>query len=98
MPMELDFFTPRTLTGVINLRPIKWDLFTGFFKAQDPKPVEVFMLETSLRGATILPSITNYDAGTMRKGETLSVGYVKAPRFRPKRAFRAADQIGRAHV
>lgn len=93
MPMELDFFTPRTLTGVINLRPMKWDLFTNFFKAQDTKPVEVFMLETSLRGASILPSITNYDAGTMHKGETLQVGYVKAPRFRPKRAFRAADLL-----
>ena len=93
MPMELDFFTPRTLTGVINLRPIKWDLFTGFFKAQDPQPNDVFLLETSLRGASILPSITNYDAGTMRKSESLSVGYVKAPRFRPKRAFRAADLL-----
>ena len=93
MAPELDFFTPRTLTGIINLRPIKWDLFTGFFRAQDPKPTDVFLLETSLRGASILPSITNHDAGTMRKSESLSVGYVQAPRFRPKRAFRAADLL-----
>ena len=91
--MDLSYFTPRVLTGVINLRPLKSDLFTSFFKEVDPKPVEVFELETSLRGASILPSITNYDAGTMRKGETRNVGYVKAPRFRPIRAFRAADLL-----
>lgn len=91
--MDLNFFTPRVLTCVINIRPVKYDLFTGFFHAQAPQPVEVFLLETSLRGASILPSVTNYDAGTMRGGESLSVGYVSAPRFRPKRAFRAADLL-----
>ncbi len=90
---DLSFFTPRVLTGVINLRPVKHDLFTSFFHEVDPKPFETFELETSLRGASILPSITNFDAGTMRKGETLNVGYVKAPRFRPKRSFRAADLL-----
>lgn len=90
---ELSFFDPRVLTGVINLRPVKHDLFTSFFHEVAPKPVEVFELETSLRGASILPNITNNDAGTMRKGETLTVSYVAAPRFRPKRAFRAADLL-----
>lgn len=90
---DLSFFTPRVLTGVINLRPVKHDLFTSFFHEVDPKPFETFELETSLRGASILPSITNFDAGTMRRGETLNVGYVKAPRFRPKRSFRAADLL-----
>lgn len=89
--MDLSYFTPRILTGIVNLRPVKHDLFTHFFRPLDPKPVDVLELETSLRGASLLPSITNYDAGTMRKGETLSVDFVKAPRFRPKRAFRAAD-------
>ena len=91
--MDLSYFTPRVLTGIINLRPVKHDLFTHFFRPLDPKPVDVLELQTSLRGASILPSITNYDGGTMRKGETLSVDYVKAPRFRPKRSFRAADLL-----
>lgn len=91
--MELSYFTPRVLTGVINLRPVKHDLFTRFFRPLDPKPVDVLELQTSLRGASILPAITNYAAGTMRKGEVLSVDYVKAPRFRPKREFRAADLL-----
>ena len=43
--------------------------------------------QTSLRGASLLPSITNYDGGTLRKGEVLGVDYVKAPRFRPKRGL-----------
>lgn len=91
--MDLSYFTPRVLTGVINLRPVKHDLFTRFFRPLDPKPVDVLELQTSLRGASILPAITNYAAGTMRKGEILSVDYVKAPRFRPKRGFRAADLL-----
>ena len=91
--MGLSYFTPRLLTGVINLRPVKHDLFTHFFRPLDPKPVDVLELQTSLRGASLLPTITNHAAGTMRKGETLSVDYVRAPRFRPKRAFRAADLL-----
>lgn len=91
--MELSYFTPRLLTGVINLRPPKWDLFTHFFRPLDPKAVDVFEVQTSLRGASILPAITNYDAGTMRKSDVLSVGYVSAPRFRPKRVFHAADML-----
>ena len=33
--MELSYFTPRVLTGVINLRPVKHDLFTHFFRPLD---------------------------------------------------------------
>ena len=91
--MDWSYFTPRVLTGVINLRPVKHDLFTHFFRPLDPKAVDVLELQTSLRGASILPSITNYDGGTLRKGAVLSVDYVKAPRFRPKRGFRAADLL-----
>jgi hypothetical protein len=89
--MPIDYFDPRILTGVINLRPVRHDLFASFFKPQSPKPVEIFELQTSLRGASMLPAITNYDAGTMRKGETLSVSQCKAPRFRPKRVFMAHE-------
>lgn len=91
--MELNYFTPRVLTGVINLRPPKYDLFTHFFRPLDPRDVDVLEVQTSLRGASILPAITNHDAGTMRKSDVLSVGYVRAPRFRPKRVFHAADML-----
>ncbi|MFR8275805.1 MAG: hypothetical protein ACLU98_05495 [Desulfovibrio fairfieldensis] len=66
--MELSYFTPRVLTGVINLRPVKHDLFTHFFRPLDPKPVDVLELQTSLRGASI-PAITNYAAGTRAKAK-----------------------------
>lgn len=91
--MELSYFTPRVLTGIINLRPVKHDLFTHFFRPLDPKGVDVLELQTSLRGASVLPTLTNYASGSMRKGETLSVDFVKAPRFRPKRGFQAADLL-----
>lgn len=91
MPANLSYFTPRVLTGVINLRPLKHDLFASFFKPRTPQNVDVLEVQTKLRGVAILPAITNYSEGTMRDGATLSVAHVKAPRFRPKRAFRAAD-------
>ena len=89
--MAVDYFDPRLLTGVINLRPVKHDLFTSFFRPQTPRPVEIFELQTSLRGAEILPAITNHSPGTLQGGETLNVAQVKVPRFRPKRVFQAAE-------
>lgn len=91
--MELSYFTPRILTGVINLRPVQHDLFASFFRPKAPSAVDVFELHTSLRGASLIPSITNHAAGTMRKGGELSVSVVKAPRFRVKRMFTAADML-----
>ena len=91
--MELDYFTPRLLTGIINLRPIKYDLFGSFFRRASPKPVDVLELQTSLRGTSVLPAITNVAPGTMREHDSWDVSFVKAPRFRPKRGFRAADML-----
>ena len=39
--MDLSYFTPRVLTGIINLRPVKHDLFTHFFRPLDPKPANL---------------------------------------------------------
>jgi hypothetical protein len=91
--MAIDYFEPRLLTGVINLRPVRHALFASLFRPQTPKPVENFELQTSLRGAVSLPSITNHAPGTLLGGETLNVTTVKAPRFRPKRVFQAADML-----
>lgn len=91
--MSLSYYTPRVLTGIINLRPVKHGLFTSFFTPKNPSAVDVFELQTSLRGASLMPSITNHAAGVMRKSDTLSVGWVKAPRFRPKRHFAAAELL-----
>jgi hypothetical protein len=79
------------LTGVINLRPVRHDLFASYFRPQTPKPVENFELQTSLRGVEFLPAITNHAPGTLLGGEILNVATVKAPRFRPKRVFQAAE-------
>lgn len=86
-------FDPRILTGVVNKRPLKSDLFATFFKRRPPSAGEAFELHIRTRNITMLPAITNHAAGTMRKGDVISAGMVKAPRFRPKRAFMAADRF-----
>lgn len=86
-------FEPRILTGVVNKRPIKSDLFTTFFHKRPPSAGETFELHIKTRNITMLPAITNHAAGTMRKGDTIAAGLVKAPRFRPKRAFMAAQRF-----
>jgi len=91
--MEFDYFDPRILTGVINKRPLKSDIFATFFKRQTPSPVELFELHVKSRNISMLPAITNHAPGTMRKGDSIAAGAVKAPRFRPKRAFMAADKF-----
>ena len=88
---DLDYFDPRIVTGVINKRPRKHVLFTGMFYRQQPSAAEMFELHIVSKGITMLPAITNHSAGTMRQGTSREVVYLKAPRFRPKRGFRAAD-------
>lgn len=86
-------FDPRILTGVINKRPLKSDLFGTFFRRRPPSAGELFELHIKKRNITMLPAITNHSAGTMRKGDIISAVAVKAPRFRPKRAFMAAERF-----
>jgi len=90
---NIDYFDSRILTGVINKRPLKHDVFTSFFKRRPPSAAELFELHVRTRNITMLPAITDAAPGTMRKGDTLQAGAVKAPRFRPKREFRAADRF-----
>ncbi|GAB7080866.1 major capsid protein [Megalodesulfovibrio paquesii] len=93
MSFTIDYFDPRLLTGVINKRPVKLDLFGSFFVRQPPSPVELFELHVKTRNVSILPAITNHAPGTMRRSDGIAAGAVKAPRFRPKRAFMAADRF-----
>ncbi len=88
---ELDYFDSRILTGVINKRPVKYDIFASMFTPRPPSAAELFELHITSRGVSMLPSITNVAPGTMRSGKQTEVAVVKAPRFRPKRVFRAAD-------
>lgn len=89
----IDYFDPRLLTGVINKRPLKSDIFTSFFKKQPPSAAELFELHVKSRNILMPPAITNHAPGTMRHGDTVAVHAVKAPRFRPKRAFMAANKF-----
>ena len=91
--MDINYFDPRLLTGVIYRRPLKSDIFTNFFKKQSPSAVELFELHVVSRNISMPPAITNHAPGTMRHGDTVSAGAVKAPRFRTKRAFMAADKF-----
>ncbi|MCL2459128.1 MAG: major capsid protein [Desulfobulbus sp.] len=90
----IDYFDNRILTGVINKRaPLKSDVFTSFFRKRPPSAGELFELHVKNRNVTMLPAITNTAPGTMRKSDIIEAGAVKAPRFRPKRAFMAADRF-----
>jgi hypothetical protein len=90
---NIDYFDHRILTGVINKRPLKSDVFAHFFRQNSPSAGELFELHVKTRNITMLPAITNVAPGTMRTGDTITAGAVKAPRFRPKRAFMAADRF-----
>lgn len=91
--MIIDYFDSRFLTGVVNRRPPRHDLFATFFKPQTPKPTELFELHVKSRQAVMVPAITNHAPGVMMQGRTVEAGVVKAPRFRTKRLFKAADML-----
>nr|WP_294510561.1 major capsid protein [uncultured Bilophila sp.] len=90
---DIDYFDSRVLTGVINKRPVRHDIFGNMFRRQAPRATELFELHVYSRGVSMLPSVTNAAGGTMRDGRELSAFAVKAPRFRPKRLFKAADLL-----
>ena len=90
---NFEYFDHRVLTGVINRRPLKSDVFASFFRKNSPSIAEMFELHIKTRNTTMLPAITNVAAGTMRTGDIVAAGAVRAPRFRPKRAFMAADRF-----
>lgn len=89
----MDYFDHRLLTGVINRRPLKSDVFASFFRRRPPSDSQLFELHIRSRNITMLPAIANVAPGTMRTGDTIKAGTVKAPRFRPKRAFMAAERF-----
>lgn len=94
--MSLSHFTPRVLTGIVNIRPVNRRLFASFFKDNEASPSDTFELETSLQGQTMLPALSYNDAGTMRNGEVRTLSAVTAPIFKPKRMLTAADKFKRA--
>lgn len=95
---ELDQFDAVTLTGIIRLRPPKWSLFSTFFAPQAPSETDMFELHTTVQGDSVIPSVTKNSAGVMRQPDAWSIGVVRAPRFRTKRAFQAADVIARRQL
>lgn len=94
--MPISHFTPRMLTGVINIRPVNRRLFTSFFTDNAPSPTDTFELETSYQEQKMLPALSYNEAGTMRNGEVRTLSAVTAPIFKPKRVFTAADKFKRA--
>lgn len=91
--MSLSHFTPRVLTGIVNIRPVNKRLFTSFFKDNAPSPADTFELETSLQGQSMLPALSYNDAGTMRNGDIRTLTAVTAPIFKPKRMLTGADKF-----
>lgn len=91
--MDINYFDPRLLTGVINKRPLKSDIFTGFFKKQSPSPTEMFELHVKTRNISMPPAITNHAPGAMRHSDAVAAYAVKSPRFRIKRAIMASGKF-----
>lgn len=91
MVKELDYLDPIISTGVINKLPLMSSFFTQMFVRERPSNAEHFKLEVVTKGVSMLPAIDNYSPGTMRQGNKREVGYVTAPRFRPKRGFSKPD-------
>ena len=81
------------LIRVIQMRPPQWSLFTTLFKQQPASDKEVFEVHTVVRGQNAIPVVSNYSPGVLRQPEGWEIAQVKAPRFRTKREFRAADLI-----
>ena len=46
---DIDYFDSRVLTGVINRRPVKYDIFGNMFRRQAPKATELFELHVVSR-------------------------------------------------
>lgn len=93
--MPLSAFTPRVLTGIVNIRQVNHRLFTSFFHENTPSDKDVFELETSYQGQSMLPALSYNDAGTLRDGDVRTLSAVTAPIFKPKRKFTAADKFVR---
>lgn len=91
--MALSAFTPRVLTGIVNIRPVNHRLFTSFFKENTPSEKDTFELETSYQGQSMLPALSYNDAGTLRNGDVRTLSAVTAPIFKLKRVFTAADKF-----
>lgn len=47
---DIDYFDSRVLTGVINKRPVRHDIFGNMFRRQAPRATELFELHVYSRG------------------------------------------------
>lgn len=61
--LDINYFDSRVLTGVINKRPVKYDIFGTMFRRQSPKATELFELYVVSCGVSMLPSITTTPQG-----------------------------------
>lgn len=91
--MPIDITEPRILTGVINKRELKSDLFTSFFKKRPASNGQTFDLYVRSQETTMIPAVTLSASGVMRQQPGWGAQTVKAPRFRLKRAFMADQQF-----
>lgn len=83
---DIDYFDSRVLTGVINRRPVKYDIFGNMFRRQAPKATELFELHVVSRGVSMLPLHHQRRRGTMRSGAR----GVPRSRSRPRASARNA--------
>lgn len=93
MSIEINYFDPRILTAIITKKELKYNTFSALFKEKAPSPSEIFDIQVRSRKTTMIPAVTNYSQASMRQQEGYEVQTIKAPRFRLKRAFQAADRF-----
>ncbi|MFI3270786.1 MAG: major capsid protein [Pseudomonadota bacterium] len=92
--MPVDYFDPRVLVGVINRMAPQYDLITSlFFNHQAPSNVELFELHIKTEDQTLAPVVNKYEGGRIVEVGNGTVVQVKAPRFRMKVPYQAADMI-----
>ena len=88
---DLTSLTTVDLIKIIHMRPPQWSLFTTLFKRQAPSVDETFEIHRKTHSQNAIPVVSNWAPGIMRQQEGWEALQIKAPRFRTKREFKAAE-------
>ena len=93
--MILGHFDARTMTEVVNKRPVVPTLLRELFFSRDPRtlPTKYSEMELLVGGKKILPFVSDGAAGTVIEKLGREAQTVKTPRLRPKKRFGATELL-----
>ncbi|WP_243546388.1 major capsid protein [Pseudodesulfovibrio tunisiensis] len=90
----MELFDRRTLTGIIDRRPVKPKLFKElFFSRRNPLDTTTAQLDIIVGGKSLVPFVTKFEGGTLIEGTTRESQVVETPRMRPKMHFSACNLL-----